>query len=145
MEHAFLHFLPSSLGCDATRFLEDVNTKRQLPFSFSELGHGRQEFNSRKIRQHLTNWRRLNISNEFWNSTKSHFRWRFRSRLRRGCSSCLLSSFGACALGVWDIYCVNLAVISEDPRSLAPTPPFFGEVVNASDLESSENQCGQLH
>ena len=53
LEHAFLHFLPSSLGCDATRFLEDVNTKRQFPFSFSQLGHGRQEFNSRKIRQHF--------------------------------------------------------------------------------------------
>ena len=50
MQHAFLRFLPSSLG-----FLEDVNTKRQFPFSFSELGHSRQEFNSRKIRQHLTN------------------------------------------------------------------------------------------
>ena len=27
--------------------------KRQFPLSFSQLGHGRQEFNSRKIRQHF--------------------------------------------------------------------------------------------
>ena len=146
MQHAFLRFLPSSLGCDATRFLEDVNTKRQFPFSFSELWYGCQEFSSRKIRQHLTNWRRQNISNEFWNSTKSHFWWRFRCRLRRGCLSCLLSSSGARVRGLTRRHLLHhLAVTSEDPRSLAPTAPFFGEVVKASDLESSENQWRQLH
>ena len=49
------HHLVAMRNFLTSRFLEDVNTKRQFPFSFSELGYGRQEFNSRKIRQHLTN------------------------------------------------------------------------------------------
>ena len=48
------------------------------------------QFNSRKIRRHLTyNWTRWNISDKFWNTANSSFKWRFIYRRRRSCMSSL--------------------------------------------------------
>ena len=47
-------------NCLISRSLEDVNTRQRTPFSFPELWYGSLEFNSRKIRQHLTKWTRRN-------------------------------------------------------------------------------------
>ena len=77
-----------------SRLMEDVNTRQLFSFSFSELRFSPLEFNSNKIRQHMTNWTRWNKRREVWNSKKSIFKWRFRSRRRRECWSPLLTCRG---------------------------------------------------
>ena len=55
------------------------NTTQQLSFSFPELSYSPLEFNSRKIRQHLTNCTRRNKHNKVRGSPNSLFKWCFRS------------------------------------------------------------------
>ena len=69
-------------------FLENMNTRPRLSFSFPELRYSLLEFNSRKYCQHLTDWTRRNKRYLVWSSLNSPFKWRFHSRRRR----CLLSS-----------------------------------------------------
>lgn len=45
-----------------SRFREDVDTRQQFLFLFSEFRYSGSWFNSRKIPQHLTNWTRSNES-----------------------------------------------------------------------------------
>ena len=68
-----------------SRFVEDVNTRQRLAFSFPELWYSLLEFNSRENCQHLINWTRWNKRDKVWSSATSLFKWRFRSRRRRCC------------------------------------------------------------
>ena len=81
----FVHFLPrttTTWKCLISRFVENVNTRRQLYFSFSEP--------PRKNCQRLTDWTRWNKRDTVWSSTTSLFKWRFSSGRRRCCLSSLL-------------------------------------------------------
>ena len=83
--------LCTCITCLFSRFVEDVNTRQRLCFSFPELWYSLLEFNSSKIYQHLTNWTRWNKRDKVWSSANSHFKWRFRSRRRFCCLNSLLS------------------------------------------------------
>ena len=75
-------------------FLENVNTRPRLSFSFPELRYSLLEFNSRKkLCQHLTNWTRRNKRYLVWSSLNSPFKWRFHSHRRLCCLSSLLISW----------------------------------------------------
>ena len=50
--------------------MEDVNSRQWLSFSFSELRYSLLEFNSRKKRQHLTNWTSWNNHDKFWGARR---------------------------------------------------------------------------
>ena len=67
-------FLPSLHNDDVkiSRFLDDVNTRHWLSFSFPDLRYILLEFSSRKDFQHLTNWTRWNKCDKVWSSA-SHF------------------------------------------------------------------------
>ena len=59
----FVHFFivtTTTWKCLFSRFVEDVNTRQRLSFSFPELWFNLIEFISRKNCQHLTNWTRWN-------------------------------------------------------------------------------------
>ena len=68
VHHAFLYIsLPSLHDYDVKmpdcKFMEDVNKRRRISFSFSKLECGSQEINSREIRLHLpfsANWNKRN-------------------------------------------------------------------------------------
>ena len=95
MHHAFCTFLgryctTTTWKCLILRFVEDMNTRGLLSFSFPEVQYSLLEFNSRKICQNLTNWTRWNWRNKVWSRASSLFKWRFRSRNRR--RPCCLSS-----------------------------------------------------
>ena len=81
------HCTSRTWKCRISRFVEDVNTRPQL----SELWYNLLEFNSKKKFQHLTNWTRWNMRDKVWSSTASLFKWRFRSRHCRCCSSSLFT------------------------------------------------------
>ena len=90
MHHAFCTFLgryctATTWKCLILRFVEDMNTRGLLSFSFPEVQYSLLEFNSRKICQNLTNWTRWNWRNKVWSTASSIFKWRFRSP-RRFCS-----------------------------------------------------------
>ena len=77
-------------GCTTTtwnflfsRFVEDVNTRQQFSFSFSELWYTHLEFNSRKIHCYLPNWTRWSKRHKVWSNVNILFKWRFCSRRRR--------------------------------------------------------------
>ena len=58
--------------CLNSRFVEDGNTRQQLPFSFPErLWYSPLEFNSKNISQHLTNWTRWKKRDKVWSSADS--------------------------------------------------------------------------
>ena len=48
------HCTTTTWKCVISRFMEDVNKGRQSFFSLSEHGYSSQEFNSRRVRLHLT-------------------------------------------------------------------------------------------
>ena len=75
-------------GCTTTTCTGDKNFFN----SFFNLRYSPLEFNSRKDRQHLTNWMAWNNSNNPWNSVNSLFKGRFRQR-RRWLGSYYLKSF----------------------------------------------------
>ena len=54
-----------------SRLVDDVNTRKLLSFSFTELRYSLLEFNSSKICQHLTNWTRWNNRDKVWSSASS--------------------------------------------------------------------------
>ena len=71
-----------------SHFVEDGNTTQQRSFSSPELSFSPLQFNSRKIRQHLTNCTRWNKRKKVWGSLNSLFKWCFRSC----CWCCCLNS-----------------------------------------------------
>ena len=73
-----------------SRFVEDVITRQQLPFSFPELRYSLLEFYSKKICQYLTNWTRWNERDKVWDRANSLFKWRFCCLCLRCCLSSLL-------------------------------------------------------
>ena len=75
-----------------------MNTRQRLPFSFPELWYSLLEFNSRKICQHLTNWRRSwNKRDKVWSRANWFtFKWRLRGRRRRCCLSSLSTNGRLC-------------------------------------------------
>ena len=73
--------------CLISRFVEDVNTRQQLSFSFPGLWYCPLEFHSKKSCQHLTNYTRWNKRDKVWSSANFFFQWRFRSRGRCHCLS----------------------------------------------------------
>ena len=84
------HCTTTTWKCLISRFVEDVNTRQWPSFSFSELRYTLLEFNSSKNCEHLTNWTRWNKCDKVWSSATSLFKWRFRSRRRRGCLSSIM-------------------------------------------------------
>ena len=78
--------------CQISLFVEDVNTRQQLSFSFPELWYSLLEFKSRDICQHLTNWMSWNKRDKVWDRANSLFKCRFGNRRwRRCCLSFLIS------------------------------------------------------
>ena len=65
--------------------------KTTTSFFFLELRYSLLEFNFRKSCQHLTNWTRWKKRYKGCSSATSFFKWRFRSRCRRCCLSCLFT------------------------------------------------------
>ena len=82
-------------NCLISRFVEDANTRRPS-FSLSELWYNPLEFNSTKIRQHLTNWTWWNTRDKVCSSAKTLFNWRFRRCRRRSCLSSFLAKQQLC-------------------------------------------------
>ena len=89
--------------CLIWRFVEDVNTRQRLSFSFPELWYSLLEFKSRKKYQHLTNWTSWNNCDKVWSSATSLFKWRFRSRRCR----CRLSSLLLNSLSLHRLDCLS--------------------------------------
>ena len=75
--------------CLNSRFVENVNTRRWLSFSFPELWYSLLEFNSTKICQHLMSWMSWNKCDKVWSRVNSFFKWRFHSLRCRCCLSSL--------------------------------------------------------
>ena len=59
------HCTTTTWKCLISRFVEDVNTRQWLSFSFPELWCSLLEFNSRKISRCLTKWTRWNNAIKF--------------------------------------------------------------------------------
>ena len=72
--------------CRISRW-QDVNTRQRLSFSIRDLRYSPLEFNSRKIRQHLTNWTRRNKLDKVWSGANSLLKWLFCNQCRRCCFS----------------------------------------------------------
>ena len=63
------HFTTTTWKCLISRFVENVNARQQLSFSFSELRYrSLLEFNPRKNCQHLMNLTRWNKRDKVWSS-----------------------------------------------------------------------------
>ena len=75
--------------CLISRFVEDVNTRQWLFFTFPGLWYSLR-IQLQKICQHLTNWPSWNKCDEVWGSANLLFKWRFRSHRRRCCLSALM-------------------------------------------------------
>ena len=80
------HCTTTTWKCPISRFMEDVAKRRRIFLSFSKLGCGPQEINSRKIRLHLTfsadGNKRDNVSKKANALSKLRFRYRRRRRRR---------------------------------------------------------------
>ena len=90
-----------------SRFVDDVNRRQRLYFSFPQLRYSPLEFNSRKSRQHLTNLTRWNKRDNVSSSVDSFFKWPFRSLRRRCCLSSLFlttEAFAVCAPTFWKTF-----------------------------------------
>ena len=72
-----------------------MNTRQRLSSSFPELWYSLLEFNSRNIRQHLTNWTSWNKRDNVWSSANSLYKWRFRSNRHLCCLSSLATVWPA--------------------------------------------------
>ena len=84
MHHAFLYI--SRRHCTITTWTQD-----DFLFSFPELRYSLQEFNFKKICQHLTNWTRWNKRDKVSSSANSLFKGRFHSCRCRCCLKSLLT------------------------------------------------------
>ena len=102
VQHALLYIsLPSlhdfNVNFLISRFMENVNTRQRFYFSFSELRYSLLQFQSRRIRQNMTNWTNWNKKEEVCNSTflplSSSYNW-----------SSLLSSFKPREAGYESVY-----------------------------------------
>ena len=82
--HLFAHFFSrfcttTTWKCLISRFMENVNKERRNSMSpLSELGYGPQEFNSRRVRQHLTKLVCRNNWDKDWKNANSLFKRRYR-------------------------------------------------------------------
>ena len=88
------HCTYTTWKCLISLFVENMNTRQQLYFSFPEFRYSLLEFNPRKNCQHLTNFNNEmpNKRDKVWSSANLLFKWRFRSLRRRCCLSSLKSS-----------------------------------------------------
>ena len=85
-------------NCLISRFVEDVNTRKQLSFLFSWTSIQSIRNNSRKNWQHLKNWTRWGKQDKVWSRANSLFKWRSRCRRPRHCClSPLMASTAATA------------------------------------------------
>ena len=67
------HFTTTMWKCLILHFLENLNTRQRLRFSFSDLRYSLLEFSSGKICQHLTNWTRWAKHHKVWSNANSLF------------------------------------------------------------------------
>ena len=81
----FCRYTTTTWNCLISRLVEDTTKRKQLSFSFPGLWCSHLEFNSKKIGQHLTNYKtRWNKrDNKVWGNANSLFKWRFRQTHRR--------------------------------------------------------------
>ena len=77
------HCTTTTWKCLISRFMEDVTKRRRIFLSFSKLGCGSQEINSRKIRLHLTFSADGNKRDNVWKKANALSKLRFRYRPRR--------------------------------------------------------------
>ena len=99
-----------------SRFIEDVNTRQQFSFSFSDLRYSPFRINFWKIPQHLTNWMKWGKINEVWKRSNSLLNWRFRCGCR--CLSALLPAYRLLAANSFIVMSFDLNV-SRDSEWLA--------------------------
>ena len=102
--HFFCYSTTKTWKYIISRFLDDMNTRKRLSFSFPELWYSVLKFNSSKIRQHLTNWTRQSKRDKVWSSANSLSKQSFRSRRRFWCLSSLVSIRRTCT-PLWDVLC----------------------------------------
>ena len=79
------HCTTTTWKCLISRFMEDVTKRRRIFLSFSKLGCGPQEINSRKIRLHLLFSADGNKRDNVWKKANALSKLRFRYRRRRRC------------------------------------------------------------
>ena len=92
------HCTTTTWNCLISRFVEDVNTRKQLSFLFSWTSIQSIRNNSRKNWQHLKNWTRWGKQDKVWSRANSLFKWRSRCRRPRHCClSPLMASTAATA------------------------------------------------
>ena len=77
------HCTTTTWKCLISRFMEDVTKRRRIFLSFSKLGCGSQEINSRKIRLHLTFSADGNKRDNVWKKANALSKLRFCYRRRR--------------------------------------------------------------
>lgn len=88
MRYTFLYISSRPLQLKFQVSPENMNKRELFPTFFSQLKYSPLQFNSRKIRQHLTNCTRWNKRKKVWGSPNSLFKWCFRSC----CWCCCLNS-----------------------------------------------------
>ena len=81
------HCTTTTWKCPFSRFVEDVNARLRLSFSFPELRYSLVEFNSRKNANIWRTWTRWNKRDKVWSRANSLLECGFRSRPRRCCLS----------------------------------------------------------
>ena len=85
--HFFARFCTTTTWkCLISRFTEDVNKQRRNFIYLSVLGYGPKEFNSRRVRLHLTKQVDRNNCDEDWKNANSLFkrrRWILKSPLSK--------------------------------------------------------------
>ena len=81
--HFCRHCTTTTWKCRISRFMEGVNSRQRLFFSFPELRYSLLELKSKKYCQHLTNWMTWNKRDQVWSSAASLYKWHFRSCCRR--------------------------------------------------------------
>ena len=82
------HCTTTTWKCLISRFVEEVNTRQRLSFSFPELWYRLLQFNSRKIYQHLTNWTTWIKHDKVWSTANSLKERRKSSLLFKWCFRC---------------------------------------------------------
>ena len=108
----FVHFLSSlhdylaTRKCPISRFVEDLNARQRLSFSFPELRYSLLEFSCRKYCQHLTNYMTWKKRDKVW------------SREQRDCTF------------VSDVFVAVTGVVAQ--AHLPPPPPHQKKSVSRS-------------
>ena len=94
--------------CLISRFMEDVNKRRQNFVSLSELEYSSKEFVSKRSSLYLTKKLSWSYCDTDWKNSNSLFKWRFRGHRRRGIFNSLLAGFISKAnetRGFWEVGC----------------------------------------